>query len=72
MPTIWIDERIEVKAGQESLSFDSEQTMTISFFSFNSADNTNQCSGLSPSSRCDELEGCLLKLGPDETTHPQY
>jgi hypothetical protein len=64
IPTLWIDDRVEIGAGRDNLALESGTQLTVSFFAFSSADQAEQCRTITASSNCDDLESCLVKLGP--------
>ncbi len=64
IPTLWIDDRVEIGAGRDNLALESGTQLTVSFFAFSSADQAEQCRTITASSNCADLESCLVKLGP--------
>lgn len=66
VPTMWIDDRVEILPGQDSLVLETNNLITVSFFGFKSpqAQADAQCSSMDVRSQCEGLPGCLVKLGP--------
>ena len=64
--TVWIDDRIGIYRGLDSLDLTVNSSLQVSFFLFDGEQSAQQCQMIDITASCDLLSGCLLKLGPDE------